>query len=268
MVMTDFIYDGRKLSDFGCMVAYINTTPPTVISMGPELSLNVTRNPSTQRNMLIGALYDEPVTATFDIVKSDGGYFAETELNYFTGWLNQNSFLKFRPIYTDDAFPSLYYYGIFTKTDLISIGGGIAGLTITLTTDSPFGRTDDIELHICVSGENDSFEIYNDSDGQGILCPSAFTICCLQSGRLTLANSLDKFRTVIDHCEENERITMDCEHKIIESSKAHPALFNDFNYNYPRFISTKESRTNVFTCSLPCDISITYHFMRKVGIIV
>lgn len=278
MVMTDFVYADNRLSDFGCMVAYLNTTPPSVVPMGSVLTLNVTKNISTQKNLITGISYEEPVTATFDIVKNtcdssynsnkNDIYFSDAELSHFMRWLNRKKYYKFKPIYSDDEFPSLYYYGTFTAIDLITVGGNAAGLTVTFTASSPFGYADDAELNISVSEQNDSFRFYNDSDETGILYPSKFSVKCLQSGRLTISNSLDRFYTLIDHCEENEVITMDCENKIIESSKAHPALFNDFNYNYPRFISMPDSRVNIFTCSLPCDISITYNLVRKVGIIV
>jgi len=279
MVMTDFVYDDKRLSDYGCMVAYLNTTPPSVVHTGSVLTLNVTKNMATQKNMIIGAGYDEPVTATFDIIKSncnnntnsndiDSIYFSDAELSHFMRWLNRKKYLKFKPLYSDDEFPSLYYYGTFTAIDLISIGGNAAGLTVTFTANSPFGYTDDTELKVSVSEAGGTFKFYNNSDETGILYPSRFSIKCLQSGRLTISNSLDRFSTLIDNCEENEIITMDCEHKIIESSKAHPALFNDFNYNFPRFISTADSRSNVFTFSLPCDISVIYSLVRKVGIFV
>lgn len=284
MVMTDFVYDNKRLSDFGCMVAYLNTAPPSLVPMGSVLTLNVTKNISTQKNLISGTSYEEPVTATFDIVKStcnnrnsnnnknsndnNNIYFSDAELNHFMRWLNRKKYFKFKPIYSDDEFPSLYYYGTFTAISLITVGGHAAGLTVTFTANSPFGYTDDTELKISIPEENGTFKFYNDSDETGILYPSRFIIKCLKSGKLIVSNSLDRFYTLIDNCEENEIITMDCENKIIESSKAHPALFNDFNYNYPRFISTEDSRFNIFTFSLPCDISITYNSVRKVGIIV
>jgi hypothetical protein len=80
---------------------------------------------------------------------------------------------------------------------------------------------------------------------------------------------MDNYNIVkIDNCVNGETITLDCHNKIIQSDKAHPTLYNDFNYNYPRFVANEDANENMLTVSLPCEIQIVYSFTRKAGIIV
>lgn len=97
----------------------------------------------------------------------------------------------------------------------------------------------------------------------GYIYPNKVTIKCNESGNLTLINSADTISTVINNCTSGETITMDCEHRVITSDMAHVNLYNDFNYNYPRIFC---SQVNTFTQSIPCEVTIEYSSIRKVGI--
>ena len=85
---------------------------------------------------------------------------------------------------------------------------------------------------------------------------------------LKITNSSDLGHvTRIANCKQNEEITMDCIHEIIQSTN-HSTLYNDFNYKFPRLKNTYYNSKNVITFSIPCDVEINYPIVRKVGIIV
>ena len=60
---------------------------------------------------------------------------------------------------------------------------------------------------------------------------------------------------------------MDGEHKIITSDKNHKNLYNDFNYNFFDIdVSEYDGNENTYEVSIPCEITVTYIPIRKVGV--
>lgn len=274
-MMIDFSYRGGKLSDYGCIVAGIRTGFQDSVQLGSGIQFDTVKTRQSYRNKIVNAGYGEAVSATFDICKNPCLYktekdmaFSDGEISHFMRWLNQKQYYKFKPIYESGIYSDLYFYGSFTSISSIVINGNTAGFTLTFTSDSPFGYADDKEFKASVREAGGQFVFYDDSDEIGNLYPYFFQIKCLAGGKLVVKNDMDSREAVIDHCVQNEVITMDCGNKTIQSSKAHVTLYNDFNYNYPRFVNTMEDRRNVFSVSLPCDITIRYSPIRKAGIIV
>lgn len=272
--MIDFSYNGEKLSDYGCIVASIRTPFQDSVQLGTNLSFDTVKNQNNARERIVTAKYDDVITATFDICrnpclyKSQSMEFSDGEISHFMRWLNQTQYRKFKPIYKDGAYSDLYFCGTFTSISAIVSGGKVVGFTLTFTSNSPFGYVDDKEYTAALPEAEGQFIFYDDSDEPGSLYPYFFQVECLSEGTLTIQNNRDRKATVIGGCRQGEVITMDCENKVIQSSTAHPALYNDFNYNYPRLINDRESRRNVFTISLPCSVTIRYAPIRKAGIFV
>ena len=272
--MIDFSYDEEKLSDYGCIVASIRTSFQDSVQIGTDISFDTIQNNATFMHKIINSKYDNVVTATFDICRNPCLYknqdmgFSDGEISHFMRWLNQKQYKKFKPIYKDGAYSDLYFYGSFTAISAIVTKGKTIGFTLTFLSNSPFGYIDDKEFTVSLQSANGQFIFYDDSDELGNLYPYFFQMECLSAGTLSIQNDRDRKTTIIDGCLQGEVITMDCGNKVIQSSMAHTTLYNDFNYNYPRLINTKESRRNVFTVSLPCNIIIRYAPIRKAGIIV
>lgn len=254
--MIDFSYHEEKLSDYGCIVAGIDTLPKDSVQIGTDISFDTIRTRQNYANKIINADYKDVITATFDICKNPCLYssdsemaFTASEISHFMRWLNQKCYYKFKPIYEKGIYSDLYFYGTFTSISAIVINGKIIGFTLTFTSNSPFGYVDDKEFTVSLKTANGNFLFYDDSDEIGNLYPYFFQVECLANGKLIISNDRDSKKTVIDNCVNNEVITMDCQNKIIQSSKSHTTLFNDFNYNYPRIINDLESRRNQFNLS-------------------
>lgn len=273
--MIDFSYHEEKLSDYGCIVASIRTTSQDSVQIGSNITFDTIRNRSGHTEKIINAKYDSVISATFDICKNPAIYttnqkmiFSDGEISHFMRWLNQKRYYKFKPIYENGTYSDLYFYGSFTSISAIAVSGDVIGFTLTFTSNSPFGYADDKEYTVSLPSADGQFLFFDDSDETGSLYPYFFQIKCLAGGKLVISNDRDNKRTVIDSCVKDEIITMDCGNRIIQSSKAHPTLYNDFNYNYPRFLNDPENRRNTFTVSLPCSITIRYAPLRKAGIIL
>ena len=271
MHLVNFTFDGITLSDFGCIIASIVTSNNDSISLGSDLSFETIRNTSTFSDKLVAINYDNPEPIKFDICKNPCGEnmnFTDAEISYLMKWLNKKAYKKFRPIYDDGSYSDIYFNGYF-NVSAIYIGSNVVGFTLTFIQDSPFGYDTEKELNINISRANDMFTFYNNSDEEGYLYPSLFQVACASDGNLIITDNLDARNIVrVNNCVYGEIITFDCVNKVIQSNKSHPTLPNDFNYNFPRFISNESNSENIITVSLPCDISFKYSFIRKAGIIV
>lgn len=274
MYLKDFEFNGRLLSDFGCIPCYADSSNGSTISMDSSLSFEQVSNSQTFETYSLRPKYEENITRTFDIIKYSCGngeseIFTITEADYIHNWLKQEKNKKFIPIYDKSDSDTIFYYGSFTQVEAIIPAGDIIGFKVTFTTNAPWGFVDDTLFNSETTAENLSFNFYNDSHKEGYLYPDSFEIECLSSGDFKLTNNIDKNNDVIiKSCLAGEKITIKCKEKIIESSIDHKALYNDFNYSYPRIVSDYDNEVNIFTTSIPCKITIKYSPIRKVGIFV
>lgn len=270
MQLIDFEYNGARLSDYDFMVCSFDGANETVEING-GITVNKVKAPNAHRHMSVGVNYDETFSPTIQICKfscnHDNHVITEEELRWMTRWLNRKSYCKFKPIYDDAAFTDVYYNATF-NIQLVKIGGDVVGMELTMDTDSTYGYVEPVEYKRTFYSTDEKLTIIDFSDEVGYLYCNA-TIKCLASGELKISNDLDPNNVVIiKNCVANEVITLLGQQKIIQSDKEHKTLYNDFNYNYIRISNTYEDNENVFTTSLPCEVTLTYSPIRKVGLIL
>lgn len=273
MVLEDFEFNGERLSNKNCVICAANTSNNDSISMGSSLSFDSITNNATHITENLRADYPNNISCTFDIMKSDcvsgtEKTFTQKEISHFRRWLNSKTNQKFIPIYDEEKFDVIYYYGTFTDVDAIYIGGEIIGLTLSFLANAPWGYQDNTTFTATIDDGGGTFTIYDDADEVGFSYPESIIITCNESGDLTLNNSLDEHSFVLNNVTSGEVLTIDCRNKILTSSITHDGLYNDFNYRYPRIVTTTTLDPNIFTSNLGCDVEIIYSSIRKVGIIV
>ena len=266
-VAIDFLYDNEKLSDYDMMLCEFDQNSSETISVGSNLTFNTVKTNGSDRNYYVGSSYDEPLTTTFQICKKDcygkNKYFTSEELNSLLRWLcRKDGYHKFE--ICQDGYKGIYFMGSFNQPNEIKVGGLVAGLEFTLVTDSPYGY-EDIEFDFTTTASV-GYSIFNLSTETGHLYPTEFTCKCLESGNLTVHNSIEDRTMEIKNCVKGEIITLDGNHKIIETSVPTHKIYNDFNYNYFRLGNTYGDNLNIITTSIPCEIHIKYASVRKVGI--
>ena len=295
MYLVDFIFDGLRLSNFGCMVGSAVTGNNDTIEMGSIINLETNVNHGSFVSEIVNADYDDPTPITFDIFKNPcghghGDYFEDTEVSWFMRWLNRKEYCKFIPIY-DDAkdFYRLFFMGTFTECKAINIQGQVYGFAVTFTPNSPFAYLDykPTTFNVIDTGESFSitnpftgatetftggkFTMYDESEELGSIYPKMFKITTAESGRLIIKSDNDTSNryTEVKNCGNNEVITFDCIHQIIETDRTahYSTLYNDFNYVFPRLSNEFYDRKNVFHLSLDCTVEIDYNPIRKVGVI-
>jgi len=293
MYLVDFIYDGLKLSDFGCMVGSAVTENSDSIEMGSIIEFETSINHGSYRSEIINADYPNVYTVTFDIFKKPcgggyGDYFEDKEVTWFMRWLNRKEYKKFIPIYDNPKdFYKIFFMGTFNECKAISIQGHIYGFTLTFTSNSPFAYLDykpntfDItqkntlfpildsstkEYRYLIGG---TFVLYDESEELGAVYPNSFKITVKEAVDLIILNSMDDRDryTEIKNCVANETITFDCIHKVITSDKEHIRLYNDFNYVFPRLSNSLNNSLNKFYVNSLSTTTIDYNPIRKVGVI-
>ena len=295
MYLVDFIYDGLKLSNFGCMVGDAVTSSDSAINMGSVVQFETAINHGTYTSEIINADYPDVYTVTFDIFKKNcgSGYtdvFDDKEVTWFMRWLNRKDYHKFVPIYDNPKdFYRLFFMGTFTECKAIVIQGQVYGFALTFTSNSPFAYLDYKPntfnivnngvpfSYIDTSGTTQTvtggtMTLYDESEEIGAVYPTSFKIQLTDTGNLIILNDMDDPTryTEIKNCVEGEIITLDCIHKVITAKRGqvdHPKLYNDFNYVFPRLVNSFDERMNTFHVSVNSTITIDYNPIRKVGVI-
>ena len=222
MYLTDFIFDGVKLSSLGYLVGAAVTSNNDSASVGSKLELQTVVNHGNHLTGIINATYNETITASFDIIKfacneNASVNMEDNEIASMVRWLNRSTWKKFQPIYNDLSFPNVFYMGTFTEISTINMGGCVVGLSLTFTANAPWGFLDFNYNDLITIPEGGTAVFYDQSDEIGNHYPTKITITTLKAGDLELTNDMTGKTTKIRNCAENEVIVLDCVNKIITS---------------------------------------------------
>lgn len=272
MYAVDFEFANQRLSDYGCVVCHINTNSDIrEVDIGCDITFTTLKNNNSSKNYVTGSSYDNVYTATFDIMKYscndfNDKYMTSLEVRSIMKWLNRRGYYKFRIVNEIADESDVHYYGSFNVEQII-VGDKIVGLTLTFTSNAPFGFSNLTELkYMCMSG-GEEFVIYGDSDDIGVIYP-VVKVKCFNGGEIKITNNNTGNFILLSNCETNETITIDGEHKIIttDNNEHKETLPNDFNYEYFEIIIDEYDSANIYEVSSPCEISVYYSPIRKVGV--
>lgn len=268
---TDFMFDNKKLSDFGMMLCNFDGSSKEDISIGNKITYTTIKTPMSNRTYFINAEYEDTITSTLQICKiacnDDNRSFSTNEIDSLLSWLvRKDGFHKFK-LY-QQGYEDIYFNVYFSDVQAVSIGGAVYGLTLTLTADAPYGYGEDVKIDLTMEGDK-RYKIINMSSELGVTRPTIIVAECLRNCILRLDNLTSGKFTQVLGCGKNEVITMDCVHKIIStSSNIHAkTLHDDFNYEYFELVRTYENNINIISSAFPCKLHLEYNPIRKVGIV-
>lgn len=273
-MFTNFEYAGEMLSDYGMMVCSFNGSGGIeTVSSGSDITFNQAKVFGSNYFNLYSSAYEAPLSTTFQICKNPQAVKNNDEMTLsvelvssLQRWLcRKGSYNRFK--IAKYGFEHIYWNGTFTCRQ-ISLNGCIIGLELTLLTDAPYAYMDEVSVEYdCPAGT--SFDVYDSSDELtdiNVQNRPDIEITLLSAGDFILENSLDNKITRIKNCLANEVITIQGKCQIIHSSISSHNVANDFNYYFPRLISTYSDSRNTFTPNLSCKIKLSYSPIRKVGI--
>jgi hypothetical protein len=268
MYAIDFEFDGKRLSDFGCILTTFDGLRNNAVSSGASIVFSTEKPLGSDRYNIHSSRYDSPFSAEFCICKnpcdemnSDNIVFSPREVSAIQRWLCRNDeYCKFRLL--EDGYEGIYWNGYFNSQQHM-LGSSIVGFDLIFTADSPYAYLDDIKLHYD-NAANTSFLVDSKSDKEGYIYPNII-LSLKSSGNFSLTNDRDNKIVRINNCTSGEIITMSGDQLLISSSNSNHDLSADFNYSFPRIINTYDNTKNIFTTNLACEITISYSPIIRVG---
>lgn len=275
MYATDFQYDKKRLSEFRMILCSFDSgSGMESVSSGADITYHQEKAGGSNIFSLLAHSYDSPYSSTFQICKdpcrlkdSNDMYLTPLEVSKLQRWLCRKSCHPFK--IEQDNYRDIYWNAVFTSRQ-ININGRIAGLELTVYTDSPYAYHDEIvhEFHfngqdMTAAGKRKRKYFHNISDAEGHLYPD-LEIRIAENGALNL--SLNGRITEIANCKEQEIITIRGREQIISTSDATHDIARDFNFVFPRMERDYETNKNYISADLICSVTLKYSPITLIGL--
>lgn len=235
----DFTFCDKKLSDFGFIIANIDGSLDDSASAG-NVELITSRPSMSEKNIVHGISYGDPITLTFQIVKFDFATcqcsktsVTRSEQNRLLWWLIKTNYnyLNF------DDIP--IYFNVTMKVTPKKIGGNIYGFEITATNDSVYSYTAEEEIGLLSTGICNIQGLFECSYNY-----PKVTLEVVHDGDVVIECVKDR-KSVISNCTAGEIITIDCENCIIKSSNSSHNLSTDFNFEFFRIYYDENGNSEI-----------------------
>lgn len=270
-MVTDFIYDGLRLSNLGYMIVSFDGSKGGEIDTDSQLSYNHAPMMSGKRQPYITSVYEDPLEMEFSIAKNicvNGNQSMSKEsysitlddMAYLKRWLVRHSPHKLTAV--GNEYNDIYWMGSFNVSEYV-LGDGRIGAKLKFECDAPFGYKEDVVFTGDLDA-NESLEYNCTSDEIGWIYPN-LTITIKEDGDLILKNN-DERETIIENCKTNEVITIDKNLQISSSFESHK-IADDFNYKYYRINNMFDSVANVLNTNLSISYEIRYSPYAKAVIV-
>lgn len=271
-MVTDFIYDGKRLSAFGCTIVLFEDEKKGEIETDSKYSFNHISLMRGKRQPFITSVYEDPLKMEIYIakdacviegdLKTSDLIISPTEMTRIKRWLVRPTAHKLSVI--GGGCDNVYWMGSFELEEYI-FGDGRIGAHLTFECDAPFGYYQDVTFTGDIEA-NGSFVFNCSSDEIGWLYPNTFEITVNQDGDLEITNQYDDRVTKINNCTTGEIIRFD---KILQvsSSVVEHKIANDFNYTFYRINNSLDSVENSIETNLSISFTMTYSPIAKVVIV-
>ena len=261
----DFEYDGLRLSDFGYILCNFDGGGMDTVELGAPVSLNTVPMANGVKQEIVSASYDDTLTFTFQICRNvcnghDDIDITVDDIRELSRWLNRKEYHKFRII--SDDYSGIYFMSTFNISK-ICMDGMVCGLELEMVTDSPFAYHDRYIKRIRNDEAGVVRTFFAKGDEYGSFYPDV-EIKVRQDGDLDIENVDTHKVTSIRNCKSGEVITM--RYPMIWSDVESHNVAADFNWIFFCVSNTFKDSVNKLKASLPCDITISYCPIVKVGI--
>ena len=264
-MISDFIFDGKALSDFGYMMIFENSEEVIDVS---AMQFNTIKAALSDISHRVSYNYESNYTSTFLIMKSscennDETFLTNDDITELTRWLARKQYKWFR--FIDDEDDDEIWYKVQIQVRKEYVGANVVGLQLTVTANAPYGFTREI-TYTPDRIINDIMNIQTDEEGY-IYPDCEITVTSPGSVELAIFHGNGEIEGVtINNCVADEVITINGTTLQISSNKDHD-FTNDFNYVFPRFTYVYGNAENgiwkVGTATYY--ITFKYRGIRKVG---
>lgn len=279
-MVTDFIFDGKALSDFG-YVFFLEDEEEIVVS---NMTFTTIKGARTDSLKSIGYSYEEPYSTTFTIMKNpcvydnDEQHLTRDDISEMVRWLSQKQFKWFR--FIDDNDNDEIWYKAQIKINKATAGDYCYGLQLVVTTNAPYGFTREITKTVNNLNNGDIIEIPINTDEFGEFYPNVnITINGSVAGSKDVSfknitaydeGAESSATTLVKNCINGEELDFWGEGVMqFETTNASHDLEKDFDYRFPVLVATPGVSSNVIEIEIPntitCNVTYKYRGIRKVG---
>lgn len=262
MKAIDFKYNNKKLSDINFIIGSIDANGGQEnIDTGSLITFNTIANSYGKSYSLANTQYNSCIGASFDICKNpdnnDDLAITEKEYRAIMRWLNRKEFLPFNFInYDNENENENVYFNASFNISKIYYNHAVYAIRCNMVTNAPYGYGKKRRYTYSANGSN-TFTITDPSDEIGYIYPD-MVITCREAGDLLIKNTSTNTTMQIKNVSNNEVINIKGQPQIITTSKSSHDIANDFNYSFITVGNTEESRKNILSANLSCNIVITY----------
>lgn len=263
MYATDFVFDGVNLSDYGLVICqFEGASSLSEVSIGSPLNFKTVSLRKGNRFALADTSYDSAIEISFDICKDDCLFDSSDDMIIdddlflsLTRWMLRDSFYRIR--FSDDReIAPRYYRGCFTSISRLTLDSYTYGLRVTFLTDRPYALSEKITVSHQFE-HNSTWDYLDSSYLTGTLFPDV-DITLLESGDLTITNSLTGCQMEIKNCSEGETISIRGGQLIIFSSLTTHKIQQDFNFDFFTIGNSYRDTRNRIMSTLACEMTISY----------
>ena len=270
-MVTDFIFDGKRLSDFDCTVVLFNDSKTGEIETDSKFSFNHISLMRGKRQPFIASVYEDPLKMELYIaknacilegdLKTSNLIISPTDMAQIKRWLVRPTPHKLSVV--GNGYDSVYWMGSFTLEEYV-FGDGRIGAHLTFECDAPYGYKNTVEFSGSLSS-HESFTFNCTSDEIGWIYPT-LKITLGAEGDLELKNSSDDRITKVKNCYADEVLTFTPNQQIFSSFAAHKVT-NDFNFVFYRVNNAIDSVINTIQSNLPISYELEYSPVAKVVVV-
>lgn len=280
MIATDFIFDGKRASDYGLMIVSINSNNENVAS-GGDMEYSVAKTPNSDRFTFYGSQFNNVLTWNISVVKDPcqcvSPSISAYEESEIAKWLMKTD--GYRWFQFDQEGHENIYYKVYINIIPNQIAGSTIGFDLTITSDCAYGFSNIITKQATINASN-PFKFYVDNNINNYVYP----IVTIQRNILSENSTLDN--NIIDNSQETtddfyiynandveqninndkvsqfkniniEKVTMDSDNEIITG-----IVPNQFNWYFLRLLNGKN--TIVTNSESNIGIKIEYREIRRV----
>ena len=258
MDATNFIFDGKSLSDFGFIICAFDGETNT--STSPSITYTTLKVPDNDRRRFLSSNYEEVISFELSIAKYESKKHILPINNYedraIRKWLCREDGFHELIIEQDDFYN--IYYNVQINIVPQMVCGRIRGYRLTITTDNVYGYTEWLETEFDINNST-PYNFLALSDRADYFYP-IWEITPLQNGNLCLKilEDINQTNTIFNSVTANKKITIDSENGIIEGISP-----DNFNWMLPRIVQGYDETVNTITSTLPCHIKMKYRLARK-----
>lgn len=261
----DFEYAGQSLSDKGFIICNFDSSGIDTVSNGSEITFNTVSTLQGAKHELASAVYEDCLTATFQICKHPCFYSDEMEIYQdeardIVSWLNRKSFHRFNLV--DEEGSDIYYDASFNVSK-IECDGRLVGFELEMFTNRPYGYAKTEKITIDNTSQNGEKVVKVKTDEEGFIYPR-MEITITGDCDFSLYNEAEDRTMLIKGCKANEVLTID--YPIISSSLSSHKINDDFNWRFFRLSYSYGDNKNRIVMSHPCTIKMEYEPIVKLGV--